>query len=191
MDGLLRKAFQRLRIAHVDARKGILEILAAGFFPDWVRPRASPSSGDVEGCLRAAPSKSRMGFSITSAMLFPCFVSVLIMVWPPSPVNTVYIHNATRGLFVMRRNGEFSDAEPAPRQRTGGGCPPRGSGSAAAVGASSGRGSTRADDGGQPRHWSSADALSADSRRAPKCARTLRMRARYEVANNSYAKGIG
>ncbi len=40
------------------------------------------------------------------------------------------------------------------------------------------------------RHWSAADALSADSEASAEVRRTLRMRARYEVANNSYAKGI-
>src|SRR5574344_1256993 len=40
------------------------------------------------------------------------------------------------------------------------------------------------------RHWSAADALSADSEASAEVRRTLRMRARYEVANNSYAKGL-
>ena len=40
------------------------------------------------------------------------------------------------------------------------------------------------------RHWSAADALSADGEDSPEVRRTLRMRSRYEVANNSYAKGL-
>jgi lambda family phage portal protein len=40
------------------------------------------------------------------------------------------------------------------------------------------------------RHWAAADALSADSAASADVRRTLRMRARYEVANNSYARGI-
>ncbi len=40
------------------------------------------------------------------------------------------------------------------------------------------------------RHWASADHLSADAATSPEVRRTLRSRARYEVANNSYAKGI-
>ena len=40
------------------------------------------------------------------------------------------------------------------------------------------------------RHWSNADGLSADAASNPEVRRTLRNRARYEVANNSYAKGI-
>ncbi len=40
------------------------------------------------------------------------------------------------------------------------------------------------------RHWSNADALSADAAANPGVRRTLRNRARYEVANNSYARGI-
>ena len=40
------------------------------------------------------------------------------------------------------------------------------------------------------RHWSAADALSADSAASPEVRKRLRERARYEVANNSYAKGI-
>ncbi len=40
------------------------------------------------------------------------------------------------------------------------------------------------------RHWANADALSADASNSPEVRRTLRNRARYEVANNSYAKGI-
>jgi len=40
------------------------------------------------------------------------------------------------------------------------------------------------------RHWAKADALSADAANSAEVRRTLRSRARYEVANNSYAKGI-
>jgi lambda family phage portal protein len=39
-------------------------------------------------------------------------------------------------------------------------------------------------------HWSNADALDADSANAPGIRRTLRMRSRYEFANNSYANGV-
>src|SRR5690606_16967166 len=40
------------------------------------------------------------------------------------------------------------------------------------------------------RHWAMADGLSADSAASADVRRKLRERARYEVANNSYAKGI-
>ena len=40
------------------------------------------------------------------------------------------------------------------------------------------------------RHWARADALSADAAASPEVRRTLRNRARYEVKNNSYARGI-
>jgi lambda family phage portal protein len=40
------------------------------------------------------------------------------------------------------------------------------------------------------RHWANADGLSADAAANPEVRRTLRNRARYEVANNSYARGI-
>jgi len=40
------------------------------------------------------------------------------------------------------------------------------------------------------RHWANADALSANSANSPEVRRTLRNRARYETANNSYARGI-
>jgi capsid protein len=40
------------------------------------------------------------------------------------------------------------------------------------------------------KHWSNADALAADAAANPEVRRTLRNRARYEVANNSYARGI-
>jgi len=40
------------------------------------------------------------------------------------------------------------------------------------------------------RHWANADALSADAAATAGIRQTLRNRARYEVANNSYAKGI-
>ena len=40
------------------------------------------------------------------------------------------------------------------------------------------------------KHWSNADALVADAAASAEVRRTLRNRARYEVANNSYARGI-
>ena len=40
------------------------------------------------------------------------------------------------------------------------------------------------------RHWAMADHLSADAEASPEVRRILRMRARYEVSNNSYAKGL-
>ena len=40
------------------------------------------------------------------------------------------------------------------------------------------------------RHWASADLLSADAANNPRVRTVLRSRARYEVANNSYARGI-
>ena len=40
------------------------------------------------------------------------------------------------------------------------------------------------------RHWANADGLSADVAASPDVRRILRNRARYEVANNSYARGI-
>lgn len=40
------------------------------------------------------------------------------------------------------------------------------------------------------RHWSNADALSADAVANPQIRRTLRNRARYEASNNSYLRGI-
>ena len=40
------------------------------------------------------------------------------------------------------------------------------------------------------RHWAMADGLSADAANSVDVRRTLRIRSRYEVANNSYAKGI-
>ena len=40
------------------------------------------------------------------------------------------------------------------------------------------------------RHWSAADALSADADASPEVRRILRTRSRYEVANNSYARGL-
>ncbi len=40
------------------------------------------------------------------------------------------------------------------------------------------------------RHWANADHLSADAAMGADVRRVLRSRARYEVANNSYAKGI-
>lgn len=41
------------------------------------------------------------------------------------------------------------------------------------------------------RHWANADGLSPNAAIAPEIRRKLRERCRYEVANNSYAKGIG
>ncbi|MCB9838211.1 MAG: phage portal protein [Phycisphaeraceae bacterium] len=43
---------------------------------------------------------------------------------------------------------------------------------------------------GNRRHWAGADGLSADAAASPEVRRLLRNRARYEVANNSYARGI-
>ena len=40
------------------------------------------------------------------------------------------------------------------------------------------------------RHWANADGLSANAAMTPQVRRVLRNRARYEVANNSYARGI-
>ena len=40
------------------------------------------------------------------------------------------------------------------------------------------------------RHWANADMLSADAANNPRVRTILRNRARYEVANNSYARGI-
>lgn len=40
------------------------------------------------------------------------------------------------------------------------------------------------------RHWAAADALSADADASPETRRILRIRSRYEVANNSYARGL-
>jgi capsid protein len=40
------------------------------------------------------------------------------------------------------------------------------------------------------RHWANADALSANAANSPEVRRVLRNRARYETANNSYARGI-
>ncbi|GAB6188141.1 phage portal protein [Thermopirellula anaerolimosa] len=40
------------------------------------------------------------------------------------------------------------------------------------------------------RHWANADGLSARAANSPEVRRILRNRARYEVANNSYARGI-
>ena len=40
------------------------------------------------------------------------------------------------------------------------------------------------------RHWANADLLSANAANNPQVRRTLRSRSRYEVANNSYARGI-
>ncbi len=43
---------------------------------------------------------------------------------------------------------------------------------------------------GNRRHWIHADGLSADAAASPEVRRILRNRARYETANNAYAKGI-
>jgi len=43
---------------------------------------------------------------------------------------------------------------------------------------------------GNRRHWAGADGLSADAAASAEVRRILRNRARYEVANNSYARGI-
>ena len=43
---------------------------------------------------------------------------------------------------------------------------------------------------GNMRHWANADFLSANAAARPEVRRVLRNRARYEVANNSYARGI-
>ena len=40
------------------------------------------------------------------------------------------------------------------------------------------------------KHWANADGLSADAAASTEVRRILRNRARYEVANNSYASGI-
>ena len=40
------------------------------------------------------------------------------------------------------------------------------------------------------RHWANADGLSANSANSAEVRRVLRNRSRYEVANNSYARGI-
>ncbi len=40
------------------------------------------------------------------------------------------------------------------------------------------------------RHWAGADGLSANAANSPEVRRVLRNRSRYEVANNSYARGI-
>jgi capsid protein len=40
------------------------------------------------------------------------------------------------------------------------------------------------------RHWANADGLSVNAANSPEVRRVLRNRARYEVANNSYARGI-
>lgn len=40
------------------------------------------------------------------------------------------------------------------------------------------------------RHWSAADSLSAGAANSPQVRQTLRNRSRYEISNNSYARGI-
>lgn len=48
-----------------------------------------------------------------------------------------------------------------------------------------------ASNGGEnSKHWASADYLSADAEASADVRRTLRVRSRYEVANNSYARGM-
>lgn len=47
-----------------------------------------------------------------------------------------------------------------------------------------------ATNGENRRHWANADGLSANAANSPEVRRVLRNRARYEVANNSYARGI-
>ena len=44
--------------------------------------------------------------------------------------------------------------------------------------------------GDNRRHWKNADGLSANAANSPEVRRTLRNRSRYEIANNSYAKGV-
>lgn len=44
--------------------------------------------------------------------------------------------------------------------------------------------------GDNAKHWQSADFLSADAEASADVRRTLRVRARYEIQNNSYARGI-
>jgi capsid protein len=40
------------------------------------------------------------------------------------------------------------------------------------------------------RHWANADGLSANAAASPEVRRIMRNRSRWEVANNSYARGI-
>jgi hypothetical protein len=40
------------------------------------------------------------------------------------------------------------------------------------------------------RHWADADGLSANTANSPEVRRTLSDRARHEIANNAYARGI-
>ena len=40
------------------------------------------------------------------------------------------------------------------------------------------------------RHWAAADALSANTANSPIVRKTLRIRSRYEVANNTYAQAM-
>jgi capsid protein len=47
-----------------------------------------------------------------------------------------------------------------------------------------------AEKGDDYRHWANADSFSADAALSPSVRRTLRNRARYERANNSYLAGI-
>jgi len=43
---------------------------------------------------------------------------------------------------------------------------------------------------GNSRHWANADGLSANAENSPQVCRRLRMRSRYEFANNSYLQGL-
>ena len=67
---------------------------------------------------------------------------------------------------------------------------PRGRVRALAVRRVRGRFDSAATTADNRRHWANADGLSADSAASSDVRRTLRNRARYEVANNSYARGI-
>jgi len=83
------------------------------------------------------------------------------------------------GLF---RTSKRKDAHAQPRQRAAVAMLPRS--------ALHGRYDAAVTTDGNRRHWANADGLSADSAANPDVRRTLRNRARYEVANNSYARGI-
>ena len=61
---------------------------------------------------------------------------------------------------------------------------------AAAVAAATARAAARAGPLRCRRHWANADLLSANAANSPEVRKILRARARYEVANNSYAFGI-
>lgn len=53
-----------------------------------------------------------------------------------------------------------------------------------------GRFDAAATNGDNAKHWSAAEFLSADAEASADVRRILRVRSRYEIANNSYAKGI-